>query len=197
MRILPGVALLVLAGNAVFSTTIWGADVAVPGVPNFHQVNERVYRGAQPRAEGWSSLAKLGIKTVIDLREEGEHSLQSEQKAVEAAGMHYVNVPLAGLGAPPAEKVSQVLGLLNGNDPVFVHCRRGADRTGTMIACYRIAHDGWSNEKALAEARSHGMAWFEVAMQRYVLAFHATATQSAQVPAEVSAQPASLSSTLN
>ena len=70
MRILPGVALLVLAGNACFSTTIWAADVAVPGVPNFHQVNERVYRGAQPRAEGWSSLAKLGIKTVIDLREE-------------------------------------------------------------------------------------------------------------------------------
>lgn len=66
-----------------------------------------------------------------------------------------------------------------------------------MIACYRIAHDGWSNAKALAEARSDGMAWFEVAMQRYVLAFHATAAQPAQVSAAVSTQPVSVSPTLN
>lgn len=54
-----------------------------------------------------------------------------------------------------------------------MHCRRGADRTGTVIACFRIAHDGWSNRKALREAMSFGMSWLEFGMQRYVLAFHA------------------------
>jgi protein-tyrosine phosphatase len=53
--------------------------------------------------------------------------------------------------------------------PVFVHCRRGADRTGAVVACYRIEHDHWKNERALAEARSLGMRWFGKAIQSYVL----------------------------
>lgn len=162
---------LFLAASALFFCFPgWAADVA--GVPNFHQVNDRIYRGAQPRHDGWSSLSKLGIKTVIDLRAPSE----VEQREVEAAGMRYVSVPLSGIGAPPAYKMDKILALLNDSpDPVFVHCRRGADRTGTVIACYRISHDGWDNEKALREAKSYGMAAFELAMQHYVLSFHPAA----------------------
>jgi uncharacterized protein (TIGR01244 family) len=165
-------ALLVLAGHAALSIPAWAADVAVPGIPNFHQVNGRIYRGAQPWGEGWGNLAKLGVKTVIDLRPESEHSCQAEKRAVEAAGMHYVNVPLSGVWAPPDEKISKVLALVDDSaGPVFVHCRRGADRTGTVIACYRIAHEGWSNRRALEEAMSYGMSRIAFGMQRYVLAF--------------------------
>src|ERR1039457_2783323 len=74
------------------SIPVWAAGAPAPGVPNFHQVNERIYRGAQPNGEGWDSLAKLGVKTVIDLRPESEHSCKAEKGAVEAAGMHYVNL---------------------------------------------------------------------------------------------------------
>jgi tyrosine-protein phosphatase SIW14 len=162
-------ALVAFACFAV-SFPVWAAEPVANGVPNFHQVNDRIYRGAQPGAKGWNSLAKLGIKTVIDLR---GHSTKEEQHAVESAGMRYINVPLGGLSAPPAEKISKLLALLNDSQgAVFVHCRRGADRTGTLIACYRIAHDGWSNAKALQEAFADGMAGFEIGMQRYVLAFH-------------------------
>jgi len=95
MQIIRGVLLLTLASHAVQSISLWAADGAAPGVPKFHQVNERIYRGAQPRGEGWDSLAKLGVKTVIDLRPESEHSCKAEKLAVEAAGMHYVNVPFS------------------------------------------------------------------------------------------------------
>jgi protein tyrosine/serine phosphatase len=150
------------------------AATDVPGVGNFHQVNAQVYRGAQPSPEGFKNLAHLGIATVIDLREPGDRS-DHEAQIVKGAGMRYVSVPMKGLSAPSAEDVAKVLTLLNDPSagPVFVHCRRGADRTGTVLACYRISHDGWDNRKALTEARSLGMRWIERAMQSYVLHYAA------------------------
>ena len=159
-------------GLLAFSLSLAGLQAAsiseVIGVSNFHQVDEHVYRGAQPSDRGFAALAKAGIKTVIDLRGEG-----SEQAAVENAGMRYIRMPWSGYRAPTDSQIEQVLSLLNDNTrwPVFVHCRRGADRTGTAIACYRVSHDHWTNENALAEAKSFGMSSMEMAMQRYILRF--------------------------
>src|SRR5216684_1286275 len=110
------------------------AAADVPGVGNFHQVNSQVYRGAQPSKEGFANLAKLGITTVIDLREAGDRSIE-ESQIVKAAGMRYISVPMKGLSAPSPADVDKVLNVLNDPTagPVFVHCRRGADRTGTVL----------------------------------------------------------------
>jgi tyrosine-protein phosphatase SIW14 len=170
----------VILGCAAASIPAWPAGVSAQGVANFHQVSDRIYRGAQPSAGGWDSLAHLGIKTVIDLRQENEHSSKTEAHAVEAAGMHYVNVPLNGGHAPTNQQISKVLNLVDDSaGPVFVHCRRGADRTGTVIACYRITHDGWTNKRALREAAGYGMSWMEFGMQHYVLAFRAAGAANA------------------
>lgn len=87
--------------------------------------------------------------------------------------MRYINVPMDGLAAPTFEEVARLHAIFDNPaaGPVFVHCLHGADRTGTVIACYRIAHDHWDNSKALAEARTDGMSWLERAMQRFVLDF--------------------------
>jgi protein tyrosine phosphatase (PTP) superfamily phosphohydrolase (DUF442 family) len=145
--------------------------VAVPGIPNFHQVNDHVFRGGQPASDAWSALAKLGVKTIIDLRREDEHSTQAEAQAVTAAGMQYINIPMKGVVAPSGEDVSRILTILNSPDPVFVHCHRGADRTGAVIACYRIAHDKWDRKQALHEAKSLGMAWTQVGLKHYIMAY--------------------------
>jgi protein tyrosine/serine phosphatase len=142
------------------------------GVPNFQKVDDHVYRGAQPADLGFKSLAKLGIKTIVDLREPGDRS-RVEEQVVRAAGMEYVSVPMYGMETPSNEKVVKVLALLEDNStgPVFVHCKRGADRTGAVIACYRMEHDRWKNDQALSEAKSLGMSFFERAIQRYVREF--------------------------
>jgi len=158
------------------------------GVPNFHSVNSRIYRGAQPTPQGFQELAKLGIKTVIDLREPGDRST-SEKKIVEATGMHYISVPMRGFHTPTPEQITKVLGLFGDTaaGPVFVHCRRGADRTGTVVACYRISHDGWENTRALAEARSLGMSMFQRAMQSYVLNYKSDRNVAVSAPAQPAA----------
>jgi tyrosine-protein phosphatase SIW14 len=167
------------------------------GVANFHQVDEHVYRGAQPTEEGLKSLSKLGVKTIVDLRGPGDHS-GWEQKIVEALGMHYVHVPMRGMSAPSDEDVAKVLVLMDSpaastNWPVFVHCKEGKDRTGTVIACYRIEHDRWNNEKALEEAHLHGMHRFEWAMMSYVLRYKPSeqATASSKPPSPQPSLPVS------
>lgn len=165
----------VLCASILTLSPLWAASppqVNPPGVHNFHYVDDHVYRGAQPTVRGFKNLAKLGVRTVIDLR-----GGVSEQKIVEADGMHYVHVPMAGLSAPSDQQIATIFAILNDPSawPVFVHCKRGADRTGTVVACYRIAHDHWDNQKALTEAKMDGMSWIERAMQHYVLQFHAPA----------------------
>jgi protein-tyrosine phosphatase len=149
------------------------AEPSIRGVKNFHQVDEHVFRGAQPTEEGLRDLAKNGIKVIIDLREGGSRSA-AEERVVTAAGMHYVNVPMSGLTPPTEVEIAKVLQFLEDSStaPAFVHCMRGADRTGAVIAAYRIEHDHWENARALKEAISDGMAFFQYPRQNYIRNFH-------------------------
>lgn len=162
----------IFAASCSFSAFSAPAVIDAPGVPNFHKINEQVYRGAQPTPEGFSSLAKLGVKVVVDLRGKDEHR-EVEREIVEADGMKYVNLPMKGMATPADEQVAKVMLLLEDSaaGPVFVHCQRGADRTGAVMAIYRIQHDHWSNSDALKEAKSFGMSPFQRAIEHYVLRF--------------------------
>lgn len=144
------------------------------GIENFHQVDAQVFRGAQPTEVGFRYLAKLGVKTVIDLRESDARARKEEQQVI-AAGMKYVNVPMTGLTPPTQAEIATILGLLEneGEGAVFVHCKRGADRTGAVIASYRIDHDGWDNARALSEAKADGMSFFQLPRQDYIRTFQA------------------------
>jgi protein tyrosine/serine phosphatase len=163
MRLLSTLFLTVLA---------WAADPSLVHVHNLGKVNDHLLRGAEPDALALQELGASGVKLVVDLREAGKGP-KVERAMAEKLGMRYVNIPFPPLSAPSPEQVGSVLKLLaeNSSDTVFLHCRRGKDRTGTVIACYRIQHDGWANEKALAEAKSFGMSATERGMRQFVLHF--------------------------
>ncbi len=123
-------------------------------IKNFGQMDERFYRGAQPKEEDYKDLAALGIKTVIDLREDSE---SYEKRDVEALGMHYVNIPMGDKEYPRLEQVSQFLKLVD--DPAtgkfFVHCAGGRHRTGVMGAAYRFNHDHWNFDQVYTEMKDY------------------------------------------
>ena len=120
-----------------------------PPLDNVGQVAPTLLRGAQPTDAGFAQLRAQGVTTVINLREER----QAEQGAVRALGMTYLPMPITPVGPPTIAQGEAFLSAVTdpANGKVFVHCYHGADRTGAMIAIYRIAVDGWPVERALAE----------------------------------------------
>jgi tyrosine-protein phosphatase SIW14 len=154
---------------------VFGASAPPAGLPRFRQINDHLYRGAQPAEEGWKALEKLGVRAVIDLRAPGARSVR-EEKEVEAVGMKYYSVPLRPLSAPTDQQIRTVLALIgdSNNWPVFIHCEHGRDRTGTVIACYRIQYDHWQNERALKEARLNGLSAIEHGMKGFILRYDPT-----------------------
>ncbi|MBI3421561.1 MAG: tyrosine-protein phosphatase [Acidobacteria bacterium] len=128
------------------------ADSATPTEPtcsveNFGKVNDHYYRGAQPEAGQYEQLKALGIKTVIDLRDDPTDFAKGK---AEAAGLRYLNMPLSDKKAPAEENVNKFLEYANdeNNWPIFVHCAGGRHRTGAMTAVYRMTVDGWQIERA-------------------------------------------------
>ncbi|MGH9824643.1 MAG: fused DSP-PTPase phosphatase/NAD kinase-like protein, partial [Blastocatellia bacterium] len=138
-------------------------------IPNFHQVNDNLYRGAQPQGGGIEQLKALGIKSILDMRGASPET-RLEKESAEQLGLRFFAVPLSPLHAPSDEQIRRVLAVVmdQANWPVFIHCERGKDRTGTVVACYRIVHDGWTADRAISEARHFGMSKMEFAMRRYV-----------------------------
>ncbi|MBP5422728.1 MAG: tyrosine-protein phosphatase [Paludibacteraceae bacterium] len=136
----------------------WAEPITLAGVPNLHKVTDHLYRSAQPTAEGMSNLAELGIKTVINLRDNhsdkdeiGELPLNARRIEIFAGNMK-------------DEYVEEFLSIVNDTSavPVLVHCLHGADRTGTMCAMYRILCQGWSPNDAINEMENGGYGYHSI-----------------------------------
>jgi len=139
----------------------------IPGLPNYAKVSEALHRGAQPTPEGFAELKRIGVKTVIDLR-----ALHSDQYKLQGTGLQYVRI-YCKAWHPEDEDVVKFLQVVRDpkNQPVFVHCQHGADRTGMMVAAYRVVEQGWSVEDAAKELDRFGFhtIWTDIA--KYLKSF--------------------------
>lgn len=151
------VALPLVAGAAARPPE-WAQPVALEGVPNLFKVTGGLYRSAQPTAAGMKNLEAIGVRTVINLR--AFHTDRDE-----VAGTTLLNEELSvKTWHLEDEDVVRVLRTLKdpARGPYLVHCQHGADRTGTMIAMYRIVVQGWSREKAIDELVNGGYGFHPV-----------------------------------
>jgi len=139
-------------GSASGRPANWAQPMERPGLKNFYQVTTNLFRGAQPTAEGMKQLKAMGIKTVINLR--ASHSDKDQVASTGLQSMRFGTEPWHA----NAEDVARFLKIVTApnNLPAFVHCERGADRTGLMCAMYRIAVCGWTKPQAVAEMKNGG-----------------------------------------
>jgi protein tyrosine/serine phosphatase len=144
-------------------------DSANIRIKNFGQMDERFFRGAQPRESDYPALAALGVKTVIDLRDKPQ---AYEKPAVEALGMRYVNIPMSDKDYPKMEQITQFLQLMDNpaTGKVFVHCAGGRHRTGVMGAVYRFNKYHWTYEQVYSEMKAYDFytRWGHGDMKKFV-----------------------------
>ena len=111
----------------------------------------------------------MGVATVIDLRDDDERALK-EKVLVESAGMRFINLPLGNWSRPDIKGIDNIIAQIKTtqNQPVFVHCKRGSDRTGTVIAVFRMTNDGWTAKEAGDEAEKFGIGWWQFGMRDFI-----------------------------
>jgi protein tyrosine/serine phosphatase len=123
-------------------------------IDNFGRVSANYYRGAQPEGHDYADLAAFGIKTVIDLTQDGD---SREPAIVQRLGMKFYRIPMTTHETPSSAKLAQFLKLVENpaNQPVYVHCQGGRHRTGVMTAVYRMTDEGWTADQAFAEMKRY------------------------------------------
>jgi protein tyrosine phosphatase (PTP) superfamily phosphohydrolase (DUF442 family) len=177
----------------------WPGPIQNPaGVSNFGEVTGGLYRGGQPSAAGFAALKKLGIGIVVNFRNERRET-SAEEREVRLLGMKYVGIPWSGRATPSDAQVVEFLDLVRNNPDakIFVHCRRGADRTGTMIAAYRIVVQHEPVPEAVSEMhRFHYAHFWLPQLQRYVISLPSVLREDPLFSAYVAAPAATSAATL-
>jgi protein tyrosine/serine phosphatase len=130
----------------------WAAPLNKPGLSNFYEVTTNLYRGAQPSAQGMTELKSMGVKTVLNLR-----TFHSDNKLVSSGEMKLARLHMKPWHAEDEDVVAFLkIASDTNNLPLFVHCQRGADRTGMICAMYRIVYCNWTREDAIKEMTEGG-----------------------------------------
>lgn len=119
---------------------------------NFAVVEDgKIYRSGLPDEELLERLVKeKKIKTIISFL---SRPTDDEVRCAAAYGVKVINMKIYVSKDPTDEQIERFLALVSDpqNQPVLVHCRGGADRTGLMVALYRVIHDGWNLSEAEKE----------------------------------------------
>lgn len=126
--------------------THWAQPVINSDLKNFYCVSDTLYRSAQPDDDEMQALAKLGFKSILNLRH-----WHSDEDEAEDTDLKLYQVKM-NAGSITADEVLEALKIIqNAPKPILIHCWHGSDRTGTVTAAYRLVFQDWSKAEATKE----------------------------------------------
>jgi uncharacterized protein (TIGR01244 family) len=149
------IAMVLLAGLTVGLS----AQTVPPGTSNYTRLDATVACAGATTVEAIPAIKAEGFKAIINLRQASEDGANVEvaKQTATAAGLKYFHIPFSGAD-PKTEAVDQFLETVKdpANSPVLIHCA-SAGRAGMMLLIKRVVVDGWTLDKATAEAEGAGL----------------------------------------
>jgi uncharacterized protein (TIGR01244 family) len=112
---------------------------------------------SQPTPDELERAAAAGVRTVVNLRADGETGFDWEAESAERLGLRYVRIPIRGavdLTPDNAARLDAVLRDAPG--PALVHCASG-NRVGALLALREAWHRGQDPAAALAVGLDAGL----------------------------------------
>lgn len=131
--------------------------INLAGTDNFYRISKELYRAGQPAAATMRIYEDYGIKTIVNLR-----SFNSDREKVQGTGLALVEIPVLTWDLDISDVVRVLQAIRDAKKPVLIHCQHGSDRTGLMVAMYRIVEQGWDVEEAVAEMTGGGFGFHGV-----------------------------------
>lgn len=155
--IMPCALVILLLGLFLFFLLVYKDHgeparlIDLAGTENFYRISQDLYRAGQPTAEAMRVYEDYGIKTVINLR-----SFNSDRDEIRGTDLKLVEIPVLTWDLEMDEVVAVLQAIRDAEKPVLIHCQHGSDRTGLMVAMYRIVEQGWQTEEAIEEMTNGG-----------------------------------------
>jgi protein tyrosine/serine phosphatase len=153
---LLAVALLGGAAQPGARPAKWAQPVVTSTFDNCFRVSDELYRSEQPARHDISALKALGIRSLINLRR-----FHPDAAAFEEHGLHLLAHPMTAGSASVADLVAVLRLFRSAEKPVLIHCWHGSDRTGFIVAGYRMVFQDWPRESAIEELRLGGFGFHE------------------------------------
>jgi protein tyrosine/serine phosphatase len=135
-----------LIRNGAFASKIKGTTLT-----NFYQLNDSIYRSEQPDSKAFQNIERLGIKTILNLRSD-----RSDTILLRLTKLNYRQIKMVTKDFSDLEIIEALRIIRNSPKPLLIHCKHGADRTGVVVAMYRIIFENWSRQNAIDELKHGG-----------------------------------------
>lgn len=146
------------------------AVAASKHLPNFREVvSGSIYRGGVPNSDGIEELARMGVHTILSIRDEDPIGTKREKELARKLGMNFLSIPISSILPPSNKKMDAIENVLNDQRyyPIYVHCTHGQDRVGLVIGLYRVFYQNVPPKEAYQEMLALGFKPILIGLRHY------------------------------